>query len=221
MKAVLALAVLVTLTGCASITGDKMQPISVKTVHNNAEIAGLNCTLSNDAGAWSVISPGSVRVHKSTGDLAVKCKNDTFAGDQTLVSKANGAVWGNIIVGGGIGYIVDRSTGAGFDYPGSVTITIVSQQPAKAIAAVVAPQSAVALQQPGQPQPKAAPRSQPLDAYQLALVDIQNSNNRLDPDSAYYNQDAYDWVMARQAEHIKKGLAPADALRRAAGDMTR
>jgi hypothetical protein len=246
MKAVLALSILVTLTGCASIAGDKMQPISVKTVHNNAEIAGINCTLSNDAGSWSVMSPGSVKVHKSTGDLAVNCKKDTFAGNQSLVSKANGAVWGNIIAGGAIGYIVDRSTGAGFDYPGSVTITLVSQQlpqtqakaappaqpvdayrepvapaAANAIAPVVAAQSAVVLQQPGQSQPKAAPLSQPVDAYQLALAEIRNRNSRLDPTSAYYNQDAFDWVMERQAEHVKKGLAPADALRLAVADMAR
>ena len=112
------------LTGCASIAGEKMQPVSVKTVYDNTEIAGIGCTLSNDAGSWFVTSPGSVTVHKSTGDMAVDCKKDFYAGNQTLVSKANGAVWGNVIAGGGIGYLVDRNTGAGFDYPGTVTIML-------------------------------------------------------------------------------------------------
>jgi hypothetical protein len=124
MKSIIAIAVLASLTGCASISGERMQPITVKTVHDNVEIAGVGCTLTNDAGSWFVTSPGSITVHKSTGDLAVDCKKDTFAGNQTLVSKSNGAVWGNVLIGGGIGYIVDRNTGAGFDYPASTTVML-------------------------------------------------------------------------------------------------
>ena len=68
-------------------------------------------------------SPGTVTVHKSTGDLAVDClKDGNVVGHETMVSRSNGAVWGNIIIGGGIGYIIDRNTGAGFDYPATITI---------------------------------------------------------------------------------------------------
>lgn len=101
-----------------------MQPITLQTVHDSKEVAGIGCTLTNDAGSWFVTSPGSVSVHKSTGDLAIDCKKETLAGSQTLVSKSNGAVWGNLLVGGGIGYIVDRNTGAGFDYPATTTIML-------------------------------------------------------------------------------------------------
>src|SRR5690242_11767530 len=114
MKKILALvAVAVLGTGCASISGEKIQPIRVLATHENTEIAGVGCTLSNDTGSWFVTTPASVTVHKSTGDMAVDCKKDDFVGNQTLVSKSNGAVWGNILLGGGIGYIVDRNTGAG------------------------------------------------------------------------------------------------------------
>ena len=101
-----------------------MQPIAVQTVHDSKEIAGVACTLTNDAGSWSVMTPGSVTVYKSTGDLAIDCKKEEISGRQTLVSKSNGAVWGNIIAGGGIGYIVDRNTGAGFDYPATTMIAM-------------------------------------------------------------------------------------------------
>ena len=112
-------------TGCASITGSKLQPVSVQTIHENKEIAGVGCTLTNDAGKWFVTTPGSVTIHKSTGDLAVDCSKDANThGHETVVSKSNGAVWGNIIAGGGIGYIVDRNTGAGFDYPNSITVML-------------------------------------------------------------------------------------------------
>ncbi|MBY0240518.1 MAG: hypothetical protein K2X55_14505 [Burkholderiaceae bacterium] len=119
-----ALAAMLALTGCASITGEKIQPLSVITVFENKEVAGIGCTLSNDAGSWFLTSPGSVTVHKSTGDLAIDCKKESIAGNSTVVSKANAGAWGNILVGGVIGYVVDRQTGAGFNYPTNVTIML-------------------------------------------------------------------------------------------------
>ena len=112
-------------TGCASVTGSKLQPISVQTIQDNKEVAGIGCTLINDAGKWFVTSPGSVTVNKSTGDMAVDCaKDNQLVGHETVVSKANGSVWGNIILGGGIGYVIDRNTGAGFDFPNTVTVML-------------------------------------------------------------------------------------------------
>ena len=115
---------LLSMAGCASIAGEKLQPVSVQTIYDNSEVAGVGCTLTNDAGTWFLTSPGSITVHKSTGDMAVDCKKGDMAGHQTLVSKSNGAVWGNILLGGGIGYIVDRNTGAGFNYPATVQIML-------------------------------------------------------------------------------------------------
>jgi hypothetical protein len=117
--------VLMALTGCASVTGSKLQPVSVQAVHEGKEVAGVGCTLTNDAGKWFVTTPGSVTINKSTGDLAVECKKDgQYVGQETVVSKANGSVWGNILLGGGVGYIVDRNTGAGFDYPTAITVIL-------------------------------------------------------------------------------------------------
>jgi hypothetical protein len=124
MKKIMALLGVVAMTGCASIAGEKMQPVSVTTVFDSKEVAGLGCTLTNDAGSWFLTSPASVTVHKSTGDLAIDCKKDLYSGTAVAVSKSNGAVWGNILVGGGIGYIIDRNTGAGFDYPPTIVVTL-------------------------------------------------------------------------------------------------
>lgn len=108
--------------GCASITGSKLQPVSVQTVVDSKEVSGVGCTLTNDAGKWFVTSPGSVTVQKSTGDMTVECVKDELRGRETVVSKAQGMLWANIVAGGGIGYVVDRNTGAGFDYPNSITV---------------------------------------------------------------------------------------------------
>ena len=125
MYKIIVVASLLSITGCASVTGSKLQPVSVQTALDNKEVAGIGCTLTNDAGKWFVTTPGSVTVNKSTGDMAVDCVKDAnIVGHETVVSKSNGAVWGNIILGGGIGYIVDRNTGAGFDYPNTITVML-------------------------------------------------------------------------------------------------
>jgi hypothetical protein len=125
MKFKFLLILIALLSGCASITSSKLQPVSVQTVYENEEIAGVGCSLTNDAGKWFVTTPGSVTVQKSTGDMLVDCKKDrVIVGTETLVSKAQGMLWANIIAGGGIGYVVDRNTGAGFDYPNSVTVML-------------------------------------------------------------------------------------------------
>ncbi len=126
MKNVLILAAGLSVVGCATVTGSTTQSISVQTIQNdNTEIAGAGCTLTNDVGKWFVTTPGNVVLKKSTADLAVECKKDGAGkGHETAVSKANGSVWGNILIGGGIGYIVDRNNGAGFDYPNAVTVVL-------------------------------------------------------------------------------------------------
>lgn len=120
----LAMALLLSVTGCASVIGSKLQPVSVQTIQDNKEVAGAGCTLTNDAGKWFVTTPGSVTIQKSTGDLAVDCGKDNYIGHENVVSKANGGAWGNIIAGGGIGYIIDRNTGAGFDYPNIIIVIL-------------------------------------------------------------------------------------------------
>lgn len=124
MKHVIGLIGILAVTGCASVAGEKLQPVAIKTIFENQEVAGLGCTLSNDTGTWFLTTPASVTVHKSTGDLAIDCKKGNYVGNATAVSKSNGAVWGNILLGGGIGYIVDRNTGAGFDYPPNITVVL-------------------------------------------------------------------------------------------------
>lgn len=124
MKTLLSITSLLIVTGCASVTGSKLQPLSVQTIQDGKEVSGVGCTLTNDAGKWFVTTPGSVTVQKSTADMAVDCTKDDLRGRENIISKSNGAVWGNIILGGGIGYIVDRNTGAGFDYPNTVTVIL-------------------------------------------------------------------------------------------------
>lgn len=110
-------------SGCASITGSKNQPVSVQAHHNGSPIQDANCTLTNDKGTWFVKTPGSTTIQKSGQALVVTCNKDGVpAGSASVESSANGGVWGNILFGGLIGYAIDASTGAAFDYPTSMTV---------------------------------------------------------------------------------------------------
>ena len=125
MKSLLTVAVLAALTGCASITGSKTQSVSIQTSADSQALDGANCTLSNDEGRWLVTSPGTVGVHKSTADLSIACiVRNGFGGNAVAVSKANLGVWGNILFGGIPGYVIDRYTGAGFNYPATIRVPL-------------------------------------------------------------------------------------------------
>ncbi|WP_396189690.1 SHOCT domain-containing protein [Flavobacterium sp.] len=97
--------------------------MSVQAHHNGNQIQDASCTLTNDKGSWFIKTPGSTTIQKSGQDLVVTCNKDGVpAGSTTVASSANGGVWGNILLGGFIGYAIDASTGAGFDYPTSMSV---------------------------------------------------------------------------------------------------
>lgn len=114
-----------TLPACASIIDSKHQDVAVAATYQGQTVPDSQCSLQNDEGNWQLTAPNSVVVRKSYDDMTVSCQRDGYpTGTVTLVSKANMPVWGNIVFGGIIGYIVDRSTGAGFDYPKNVTVAL-------------------------------------------------------------------------------------------------
>jgi uncharacterized protein YceK len=105
------------LSGCASITESKNQSMSVTT----GEVTGAMCTLSNSKGSYYVTTPGSVMVRNACDQLAISCTKEGYVPANpaagTVQDKAKKMAWGNIVFGGIIGIAVDRSTGAGCQYP--------------------------------------------------------------------------------------------------------
>lgn len=81
-------------------------------------VTGAECTLTNDYGSINVRSGETARVRRSNQDLDILCKDpknpDAVA---RAISRVNGGMWGNIIIGGGIGAIIDHSKGTGYTYP--------------------------------------------------------------------------------------------------------
>lgn len=120
----LTLITIITLSGCASVTGSKYQSLSVETKQKNGDdVSEASCKLNNDKGAWYLKTPGTTTVHKSNEALHIKCEIEAFdPGTATVESAAGGAVWGNILIGGGIGWLIDHSSGSAYDYPPVIQI---------------------------------------------------------------------------------------------------
>lgn len=111
-------------SGCASITGTTNQSVSVQTrEQGGGELAGAACELTNSKGKWFVTTPGSVMVHRSNDDMQVLCtKTGTEPGRTAVVSETKGSMFGNILFGGGIGAVIDHSSGAAYEYPAFIQV---------------------------------------------------------------------------------------------------
>lgn len=113
-----------TLIGCASVTGTTGQSVSVETLSKSGvNVIGASCELSNSKGKFFVNTPGTVPIRRSNDDMSVVCRKDGVEpGIATVTSETKGAMFGNILLGGGIGAIVDHNTGAAYEYPSLIQV---------------------------------------------------------------------------------------------------
>ena len=109
----------ISLTGCASIVNETTQPVRFETYSaSGAEVKDMDCRLDNDYGPNTVKTPGTVQVRRSSKDLQILCTKAAEPDAKGVaVSRANGGMFGNIILGGGIGAIVDHNKGTAYSYP--------------------------------------------------------------------------------------------------------
>lgn len=112
------------LVGCATITKDANQAVKVETYSkNNTMVEGATCTAKNERGEWTAKTPGALMVHRSGQNLLVNCsKEGEESGIATVISRANGGMFGNILFGGGIGAIIDHNKGTAYSYPDWVRV---------------------------------------------------------------------------------------------------
>ena len=102
-------------TGCASVIGDDTQPVSVDT----PSCREASCRLTNSQGTYFVkATPETVVINKAYSDLTMTCEKNGKMATSVHISKANAATFGNILLGGIPGALIDGGSGAGYDYPG-------------------------------------------------------------------------------------------------------
>lgn len=109
-----------TLPGCATLIDGTSQNVTVST-----SPAGAQCDIDRDGARLGTINPtpGSLHVDKSRKDLTVTCAKDGFR-TATVAQSASfgGTTFGNLLLGGGVGLIVDAASGADFSYPAEVRL---------------------------------------------------------------------------------------------------
>ena len=123
MKKLLGIIVMGTmLAGCASTMSGNQQNVTI-----TSNVAGANCSLSNDKGNWSVQTPGSALITNSRLNLSARCTKSGYQDAVVSIPSVHkdSATWGNVLLGGGIGYIWDRKTGAAFIYPSTVNLNLI------------------------------------------------------------------------------------------------
>jgi hypothetical protein len=110
------------LPACATITTGTSHNLTVLT-----EPPGATCELRRGDEVIGVVNPtpGSVRVSKSSRDVAIRCQRTGMAdATVTLPSELQAMTVGNLLIGGLIGIAVDIASGAAGSYPNSVTLTL-------------------------------------------------------------------------------------------------
>ena len=157
---------LLALSGCASIVSGSSQVVSVSTTP-----PGATCEVARRGAPLGVINatPGMVHIGKSAADLNVTCTKPGYeTATAATPSSFNGWTFGNLILGGAIGIVVDVATGADFDYPPLVQVSMKAKpDPTQAPVADAAPGTprvvrAAVTTEEGGAQPIVLPASSPI-----------------------------------------------------------
>lgn len=117
------LAIALATSACSSIVDGTTQEIVV-----NTSPAGADCAIERQGLSIARVNPtpGAATIEKTKHDITIRCTKDTFH-EATYFNKSDvaGATFGNIILGGGIGWAIDSASGADNKYTSPVNITLV------------------------------------------------------------------------------------------------
>jgi hypothetical protein len=110
-------------SGCASIASGTTQTLQIT---SNPDKASCNLERQGKVIGSVAATPGGVVVEKTKHDITVKCEKTGYQQSTGyLHSGVEGSTWGNIILGGGIGWAIDSARGADNHYPENITLTLV------------------------------------------------------------------------------------------------
>lgn len=121
MKKIFATCAVVALSGCSTITTGLTQPFTVDT----PQALAASCVLKDTRGGqWTVDeTPGTVEVRKGDGPMTVTCSKVGYKSAAVVVKEGlAGMTFGNVLLGGGIGIVVDAASGAAQEYPDVTTV---------------------------------------------------------------------------------------------------
>lgn len=111
------------LSACASVINDDRQVVSVRATCAGKSIAAT-CSAENSRGRWVFQAPRDIVVPKDMYALRVTCKS-VLVDQHTVQAPATlqGAVAGNVLLGGLIGAAFDVGSGRGLSYPTNIDVS--------------------------------------------------------------------------------------------------
>lgn len=120
-KLLLSVSLISFLGACSTIVSGTTQPLTVETPY----ASNASCTLKDSKGGiWRINNtPDTREVRKGDGPMTITCSKSGFITEKIVMQEQfAGATLGNIILGGGIGIIVDAASGAAQEYPDVVKL---------------------------------------------------------------------------------------------------
>jgi uncharacterized protein YceK len=108
-------------TGCATVISGTTQSIYIDT----PKMEGAECKLTDSNGkSWHLDStPGNIEVSKGDGPINLTCEKEGYEKVALMLGESvTGDLWGNLLLGGGIGVVVDAASGAAQVYPNTLII---------------------------------------------------------------------------------------------------
>lgn len=126
LRAILVAGTIVVLGGCSTIVDGTSQTLGV-----NTNPADASCVFLRNGQQIAKIdpTPGTVMVEKTKHDIIVECTKDGYQ-KATFINKSdvNAATFGNILIGGGVGWAIDSATGSDNKYQATVSLTLVPEE---------------------------------------------------------------------------------------------
>jgi hypothetical protein len=111
-------------SGCSTLVNESHLPINLSFSDNSAG----ECSLRNKRESYKVQIPSSALVRRSDDPLVYECTTeDGREAYGSILSDIGQTMAGNIILGGGIGAIIDANNDMHREYPGSFVIPVVKQ----------------------------------------------------------------------------------------------
>lgn len=127
-QSVLAVFIALLASGCATLTGEPTQTISVQTFDAQGRVVeGMRCKVVNGSAEYFGNSPMfSLTVRRSSSDLDIECTRGDRVARATAISRGGraSAVAKAILPGGTAGVLVDHLTGYRYDYPTNLHLRI-------------------------------------------------------------------------------------------------
>ena len=122
LKLITAFGFIFSIAGCASVFNEDRQAVSVRAMCGQRSMPAT-CVAENSRGRWTFQAPREILVPKDMYALRVTCKS-VLLESLTVQAPATlqGAVAGNLMLGGVLGAAYDIGSGRGLVYPAAIDV---------------------------------------------------------------------------------------------------